>query len=93
MSDNRPDNIVTHQTFVWDVQASEPYQAGPDGPWRWRDYSNLRLTVLAGTMERAIELFRQHHPAARLHQVVKRNAITDVIVDMDAVIEAKGERG
>lgn len=73
------------QTHIWDVQASEPY-TGPDGQPVYRSYVNLRLHVLTDTMENAIALFKKHHPTCQLHQIIRRTAMQDVIVD-PAVVE------
>jgi len=73
--------------YVWDIQASEPYKGG-DGVERFRDYCNSRVCVLADSMERAIELYREQHPDARLFQVIKRHSALDVIVDPDLAVGA-----
>lgn len=70
----------TKNTYVFDIQASEPYTT-PEGEKRYRDYVNLRLHVLTGSVEAAIELFREAHPDARIHQVIRRTNMNEVIVD------------
>jgi len=64
-------------TNIWDVQASTPNANGITYP----NYTNLRLHVLTQTMERAIELMHEHHPQAKLHQIIKRTSVMQVIVD------------
>lgn len=70
------------ESNIWDVQASEPYET-KDGEKKYRSYANLRLHILAATAERAFELMKEHHPDARVHQIIKRNSVTDVILDPD----------
>lgn len=72
--------MTVKDTNIFDVQASEPYLT-PDGETKYRQYVNLRLHVVTDSMERAIELFREAHPDARLHQVIKRSTVSQVIVD------------
>ena len=69
---------------IFDVQASEPYDYTEPGGTVRRvvpSHVNRRLHVLAPTMERVIELMHEHHPEAVLHQIIKRNSVSDVIVD------------
>lgn len=69
---------------IFDVQASEPVDVKqPDGTMKrvHRSYVNLRLHVLAPTMERVVELMHEHYPEARLHQIIKRTSVSEVIVD------------
>jgi hypothetical protein len=71
---------------IFDVQASEPYDhKQSDGTTRRvvPEHVNRRLHVLAPTMERVIELMHERHPEAVLHQIIKRNSVSDVIVDPD----------
>lgn len=67
-------------SHVWDVQASEPWVT-PEGEVKYRTYANVRLHILAPTMERCIELMHEHHPQVRLHQIIKRSSVDQVIVD------------
>jgi hypothetical protein len=79
------------ESNIFDVQASEPYDyTNPDGTVRriTPGHVNRRLHVLAPTMERAIDLMHIHHPEAVLHQVIKRNSVSDVIVDPDLEIRS-----
>lgn len=75
-----------NESNIFDVQASEPYDYKlPDGNVRRVNPShvNKRLHILAPTVERAIELMHEHHPEAVLHQIIKRNSVSDVILDPD----------
>jgi hypothetical protein len=70
------------ESNIFDVQGSEPYAVDPDtGEPKYRGYVNVRLHVLAETMERVVELMHEHHPQVRLHQIIKRNSVSDVILD------------
>lgn len=75
------------ESVVWDCQGSEPYTT-PDGEVRYRDYVNVNVHVLAPTMERAIELVREWHPAIRMHQVIKRTRTSTAIVDPNLFADA-----
>jgi hypothetical protein len=70
---------------IWDVQASVPYEVtDKDGTTRriTPQHVNKQLHVLTTTMESAIGLVREQYPEATLHQVIKRNRVSDVIVDL-----------
>jgi hypothetical protein len=76
------------ESNIFDVQASEPYDyKQPDGTVRRINPShvNKRLHVLAPSMERVMELMHEHHPEAVLHQIIKRNSVSDVIVDPEVL--------
>lgn len=71
------------ESNIWDVQASTPYEQTVEGVTtkHYRPYVNLRLHVLAESAERVLELMHEHHPEARVHQIIKRNSVSDVILD------------
>jgi hypothetical protein len=73
------------ESNIFDVQASEPYDYMSTADNSVRrvvpQHVNLRLHVLAPTMERVVELMHEHHPEAVLHQIIKRTNVRDVIVD------------
>ena len=72
------------ESNIWDVQASEPYErtdANGVVTKHRPQHVNRRLHILTTTMECAVELMHEHHPEAVLHQIIKRNSISDVIVD------------
>ena len=71
---------------IYDVQASEPYDRtdGKGNPIRYTPaHANLRMHVVTSSVERAIELVRQSHPEAVFHQIIKRSAVTECIVDSE----------
>jgi hypothetical protein len=74
------------ESNIFDVQASEPYDyTNPDGTIRrvTPSHVNRRMHILTTTIERVVELMHEHHPDAVLHQIIKRNSVSDVIVDPD----------
>lgn len=69
---------------IWEVEASDR-----EPPHNY--YSNLRLGVIARTMEDAIEAFRTKHPDARLHKVMRREAVGKNSVIIHSSIEKEVE--
>lgn len=64
-----------NDNYIWEIMASD---RGPSETY----WSNIHIFIVTTTMERAIELFHQKHPEARLHKVERRNTIgKDLIVD------------
>ena len=74
-----------NQSNIFDVQLSTPVlQKQPDGTMKRYEapsYVNKRMHVITSTAERAIELMRTTYPEGVVHQIIKRSATTDVIVD------------
>ena len=74
----------TSTANIYDVQVSTPrFQEQNDGTIKryQSNYANERLHIITSTAERAIELMREVYPDGIIHQVIKRSATTEVIVD------------
>jgi len=74
-----------NQSNIFDVQLSTPvFQKQPDLTMKRYEapsYVNKRMHIITTTAERALELMRAVYPEAIVHQIIKRSALTDVIVD------------
>jgi len=71
-------------SHIYDVQISTTvHQTQADGTIKHyqTNYVNKRMHVITTSAERAIELMREVYPEGFIHQVIKRSATTEVIVD------------
>lgn len=67
--------------YVWHVEGSEP----PTEKRRWA--KNVKITVFAGSLERAADLTLKARPGITLHKVL-RDRDADLILDGAALEEA-----
>jgi len=66
VSDRNPDDRI----HVWEIEASHERTKGGESY-----FGNVRMFVIAKTMERAIAVFRTMYATASLHRVQRRDHI------------------